>query len=81
MEDMSKKPIRIPESRWPEMEHEVPMPKVVPPKMTGGVLGKLLEDLPDDFKSRVQSAWVSSDGSISIDFAPEDGGTSEETER
>ena len=81
MEDMSKKPMRIPENRWPEMEHEVPMPKVVPPKRTGGVLGKLLEDLPDDFKSRVQSVWVSSDGSISIDFAPEGGDTSEETER
>lgn len=78
---MTKIPGRTPESRWPEMEREVPMPKVVPPKRSVGVLGKLLGDLPDDFKSRVQSAWISSDGSISIDFAPEDGSTSEETER
>ena len=28
MEDMSKKPMRIPESWWPEMEHEVHMPRV-----------------------------------------------------
>ena len=78
---MTKIPRRTPESRLPKMEHEVPMPKVVPPKRTGSVLRKLLEDLPDDFKSRVQSAWVSSDGSISIDFVTEGGGTSEETER
>lgn len=77
---MTKIPRRTPESRLPKMEHEVPMPKVVPPKRTGGVLSKLLEDLPDDFKRRVQSAWVSSDGNISIDFVPDGGDTSEEAE-
>lgn len=78
---MSKIPIRTPEERWPEMKNEVPMPKVNPPKKRKGELGDLLAGLPEDFKKRVQSVWVNSDGSMSIDFAPEGGGTSEETEK
>lgn len=71
--------MRIPESWWLEMEHEVPMPKVNPPKKRKGELGDLLAGLPEDFKKRVQSVWVNSDGSVSIDFAP-DGKVDEDEE-
>lgn len=81
MEDMSKKPMRIPESRWPEMEHSVKIPGVVPPKLNKGTLWELLDEMPEDLRRRVQSMWVGADGDVSIDFAPEDGGTSGEAER
>lgn len=37
------------------------------------VLGKLLKEIPNDLRRRVQSLWVFADEGINIDFAPEGG--------
>ena len=69
---MSIMPRRTPDKIYmPEMKRDVPMPEVKPPRKDKGKLSELLDGLPEDFRKRVQSVWVNSDGSVSIDFAPD----------